>query len=37
MKIHSIRFDEYGNVLDAPPSYGKFFMEEVNRSIGIGL
>ena len=37
VKIHSIRFDEYGNVLDAPPSYGKFFMEEVSRSIGIGL
>ena len=37
VKIHSIRFDEYGNVLDAPPSYRRFFMEEVSRSIGIGL
>ena len=37
VKIHSIRFDELGNVLDAPPSYGKFFMEETRRSIGIGL
>lgn len=31
--IHPIRFDELGNVLDAPPSYRRFFMEEVTRSI----
>ena len=37
VKIHSIRLDKLGNVLDAPPSYGKFFMEETRRSIGIGL
>ena len=37
VKIHTIRLDELGNVLDAPPSYGKFFMEETRRSIGIGL
>ena len=37
VKIHSIRLDKMGNVLDAPPSYRKFFMEEVSRSIGIGL
>ena len=35
VKIHSIRLDEMGNVLDAPPSYGKFFMDEVSRSIGL--
>ena len=35
VKIHSIRMDKMGNVLDAPPSYGKFFMEEINRSIGL--
>lgn len=35
VKIHSLRHDEMGNVLDAPPSYGRFFMEEVSRSIGI--
>ena len=35
VKIHSIRMDKMGNVLDAPPSYGKFFMDEVNRSIGL--
>ncbi len=37
VKIHSIRLDEYGNVLDAPIGYRKFFMEETSRSIGIGL
>ena len=35
VKIHSIRIDGAGNVLDAPMSYGDFFMEEVNRSIGL--
>ena len=35
VKIHSIRLDEMGNVLDAPASYGKFFMDEINRSIGL--
>ena len=33
--IHSLRIDEQGNVLGAPPSYGQFFLEETNRSIGI--
>ena len=33
--IHSIRFDEVGNVLDAPPSYRRFFMEETRRSLGL--
>ena len=35
VKIHSIRLDEMGNVLGAPPGYRKFFMEEMRRSIGI--
>ena len=35
VKIHSLRIDEQGNVLGAPPSYGQFFLEEINRSIGI--
>lgn len=30
--IYSIRIDEQGNVVDAPPSYGNFFMEEAARS-----
>lgn len=33
--IHSLSIDEQGNVLNAPPSYGQFFLEETNRSIGI--
>ena len=35
VKIHNIRLDQMGNVLDAPPSYGAFFMAEVDRSIGL--
>ena len=35
VKIHSVRLDEMGNILGAPPSYGKFFMDEVNRSVGL--
>ena len=35
VKIHNIRLDHMGNVLDAPPSYGAFFMDEVDRSIGL--
>ena len=34
VKIHNVRFDELGNVLDAPLSYGQFFMDEMNRSVG---
>lgn len=33
--IHSLRLDGNGNVLDAPPGYGQFFMDETRRSIGI--
>ena len=35
VKIHSIRLDDMGNVLDAPPGYRQFFMEEIRRSIGL--
>ena len=35
VKIHSIRLDRLGNVLDAPRSYGAFFMDEISRSIGV--
>ena len=35
VKIHSIRIDSQGNVRDAPESYGRFFMEETSRSIGL--
>lgn len=35
VQIHSLRFDAQGNVLDAPSSYRQFFLEEVNRSLGL--
>lgn len=34
-RIHSIRIDEYGNIQDAPPSYRQFFLEEIEKSLGI--
>lgn len=33
--IHSLGFDEMGNVINAPHSYRQFFLEEMNRSIGL--
>ena len=33
VKIHNIRLDKMGNVLDAPHSYGEFFMAETHRLI----
>ena len=33
VKIHSLRIDEEGNVLGAPPGYRRFFMEESSRSV----
>ena len=35
VNIHSLRVDEDGNVLDAPPGYGQFFMDEMRRSVGL--
>lgn len=35
VQIHSIRLDEEGNILDAPQSYRRFFMEEITRSLGL--
>ena len=32
-KIHNMRFDREGNVLNAPPSYRRFFLEETHRSV----
>jgi len=31
VEIHSLQLDERGRVMDAPPSYRKFFMDEVNK------
>ena len=33
--IYSLRLDQDGNVLDAPPTYRRFFLDEVERSIGL--
>ncbi len=33
VRIHSLKVDEQGNVLNAPESYRRFFIEEVNRSL----
>jgi len=34
VKIHSIKIDAGGNIVDAPKGYRRFFMEEVSRSVG---
>ena len=33
VRIHSLRLDGEGNVLNTPPSYRRFFMEETKRSL----
>ena len=33
VRIHSLHIDQEGNVLDAPPGYRRFFMDEVRRSL----
>lgn len=35
VRIHSIRIDDEGNILDAPNGYRQFFMEETRRSLGL--
>ena len=35
VQIHSLRLDEEGNVLNTPPGYRAFFMEETQRSLGL--
>lgn len=35
VQIHSLRYDEQGNILNAPDSYGQFFMDEMRRSVGL--
>ena len=35
VKIHSLRIDNQGNILNAPEGYRKFFMEETRRSLGL--
>ena len=33
VRIHSLRLDREGNVLGAPPSYRRFFLDETRRSL----
>ena len=33
--IHSLGVDEQGNVLNAPQGYRQFFLDELNRSVGL--
>lgn len=35
VRIWPIKFDELGNIKDAPDSYRRFFLKETNRSIGL--
>ena len=35
VRIHSLQFDDQGNVLGAPEGYGQFFMDETRRSVGL--
>ena len=35
VKIHSLKIDGEGNILNAPDNYRKFFMEETTRSLGL--
>ena len=35
VRVHSLMFDQQGNVLNAPESYGRFFMNETRRSVGL--
>lgn len=35
VKIHSLQLDKDGNVHNQPEGYGQFFIDEMNRSIGL--
>ena len=35
VNIHSLRIDEEGNIVGAPDGYRRFFMEELQRSLGL--
>ena len=35
VRIHSLRLDERGNILGAPPDYRRFFMKETQTSLGL--
>ena len=35
VRIHSLRLDKEGNILDAPANYRSFFLKETQRSLGL--
>ena len=35
VKIHELNLDEYGNIINAPPTYRQFFLEEERKMLGI--
>lgn len=35
VKLHSLRFDQEGNVLGAPKGYRQFFLDEIRKSLGL--
>ena len=35
VQIHSIRLDQQGNLIGAPPSYRSFFLEETDKFLGL--
>ena len=35
VRIHSLRVDQEGNILNAPESYRRFFLQETQRSLGL--
>ena len=35
VRIHSLGIDKKGNILNAPESYRRFFLEETRRSVGV--
>ncbi len=35
VRIHSLRIDQKGNILDAPETYRRFFLNETQRSLGL--
>lgn len=37
VSIHSISIDKQGNLIEAPPSYRSFFLEEEMRSLGVRI
>ncbi len=35
VEIHQLKIDDFGNIIDAPPTYRQFFLEEERRMFGV--